>query len=620
MKNKNHSFLCAQFLGILLLCLYAFPKAGTADFTFISRFDALLSNLKFHVRGPKKPSGEVVVVAVDRESIETLGRWPWKRNATALLTESLLRLGVKNVGFDMGFMEIHADEFVYDQEFENTLKAYPDQITFSWWTHDLCEDKCLKEPLKESPPNAVSPSFSKRQIHTFENPELNKKMFSQHVKNQGFGNATKDADGQAREAYYFLRDLNGIYPSFPLALISQRLGKSPESLAPLAHSPIDYLGPGRTIPRFSALTLMQMAEEREVASEHPDLKGKTAIIGLTAFGLVDEQVSPFDKAIHGVEIQASIADQILRQSFPREPKLWVWIVTVLISFLLLFSTPYFKTKGLVGLFLSALAGFYFADFHILFPRGIFASTALLYANVSLLALSTLSGRFYEEFRQRKFLKDAFSKYLAPEVVQVLLSKSDGLSLGGEKKEITTLFCDLRNFTSLSEKLDPKDLMQVLNETFTVLTAVIFKHQGTVDKFIGDAIMAFFGAPLDQPDHAFRACMAAQEMFIEFKKKQNDFKERFGIELSLGIGINTGIAHVGNMGSEQRFNYTVLGDSVNVASRVESATKEFGVTILTTQATLDSIQKSGLAMPSHHLVAKATLKGKSQPLDLFELSS
>ncbi|NDG26560.1 MAG: adenylate/guanylate cyclase domain-containing protein, partial [Proteobacteria bacterium] len=248
----------------------------------------------------------------------------------------------------------------------------------------------------------------------------------------------------------------------------------------------------------------------------------------------------------------------------------------------------------------------------------FCPTALLYANITLVALSTLSGRFYDEFRQRQFLKDAFSKYLAPDVVKILLTHPDSLKLGGEKKEITTLFCDLRDFTALSEKLEPQELTQVLNETFTVLTSVIFKHQGTVDKYIGDALMAFFGAPLEQPDHAYRACMAAQEMVKEFNKKKVDFKKRFGFDLRLGIGINTGVVNVGNMGSEQRFNYTVLGDSVNVASRVESCTKEFGATILTTQATLDAIRKADKSVPQYKAVAKTTLKGKSAPIDLFEI--
>lgn len=608
----------AQFLGLLALSFYAFPKADPTQFNFISRLDALLSNLKFHVRGPKKSSGEVIVIAIDRPSIETLGRWPWKRNATALLTESLFQLGVKNVGFDMGFMEIHANEFPYDREFQETLKKHPDQITLSWWTHDLCGNGCSQKPTSKSPPNAITSKLGLSEIQKFENPELNHKMFSEHVSNQGFGNSTKDPDGQARQAYYFLQDLNGVYPSFPLALIAQRLGKAPESLVTQADSAIDYLGPMGTIPRYSALDIMQWAQNRELASEGMDLEGKTAVIGLTAFGLVDEQVTPFEKAIHGVEIQASVADQILRQDFPNEPKKAVWILTLLLSLLLLSVTPFLRTKSLVGLFLGTVAVVAGLDFYVLFPRGIFCPTALLYANASLLALSTLSGRFYEEFRQRKFLKDAFSKYLAPDVVQILLNNSNELSLGGQKKEITTLFCDLRNFTSLSEKLDPKELTQVLNETFTVLTGVIFKHQGTVDKFIGDALMAFFGAPLEQPDHASRACLAAGEMVREFGKKQAEFKERFGFDLNLGIGINTGVAHVGNMGSEERFNYTVLGDSVNIASRVESATKEFGVTILTTQATFDSIQQNGGALPAHRFVAKAALKGKSVPLDLFEL--
>ncbi|MFM8269511.1 MAG: adenylate/guanylate cyclase domain-containing protein, partial [Pseudomonadota bacterium] len=503
---------------------------------------------------------------------------------------------------------------------EETLKKYSNQITLSWWSHDLCQEECSKKVDQKSPPNPIISGAPRGKIPQFENPELNDSLFSKHIQNQGFGNAQKESDGQVRRVDYFMKDSQRVYPSFPLALISQRLGKRPENLVSITQSPIDYLGPKGTIPRFSALELMQKANDRNLASEALDLEGKTVLIGLSAFGLVDEQVSPFDKALHGVEIQAFIADQILRRGFPREPMLLSWAVIFFFSFGLLLLTPILKTKKLIFLFISVLGAGYLIDFHMLFSQGVFCSTSLFYANVSLIAFSTLAGRFYEEYRQRHFLKEAFSKYLAPDVVKILLSKNEMLQLGGQKKEITTLFCDLRNFTQLSERLDPQNLTQILNETFTVLTAVIFKHQGTVDKYIGDALMAFFGAPLDQPDHAYRACLAAKEMVFEFQKKQKEFKERYGFELNLGIGINTGTASVGNMGSEQRFNYTALGDSVNIASRVESCTKEFGVSILTTQATLDSIQKIGLSLPLHHHIASTQLKGKSTPLDLFELVS
>jgi adenylate cyclase len=265
-----------------------------------------------------------------------------------------------------------------------------------------------------------------------------------------------------------------------------------------------------------------------------------------------------------------------------------------------------------------LFAFYWLDFYVLFPRGIFCQTALLYANTTLISLSTLSIRFYDEFRQRTFLKNAFAKYLAPDVVQILLANPEGLKLGGEKREITTLFCDLRNFTSISEKLEPTQLNQLLTEVFTVLTKVVFKYQGTVDKYIGDALMAFFGAPLDQKDHAFRACLAAQEMVQQITERKSDFLNKYGVELSVGIGISTGITHVGNMGSEQRFNYSVLGDSVNVAARVETCTKDFGVTILTTQKTIDAISQAQSKKLAYRSVGSTLLRGKSTPTELFEI--
>jgi adenylate cyclase len=609
LKLKFNKVFTVQALAILLLCVALFP---------LDRFDAFLTNLKFQVRGPKKPSGEVVVVAIDRASIEALGRWPWKRNITALLTESLFTLGATNVGFDIGFMERQTDQFPYDKQFRTTLEHYQNQITLCWWTMNFCSADCRYSENEKSPPNAIETSFPLASIQNFEKPELNDTIFSSAVPNQGFANINKDIDGQARRTRFFLRDSKGVYPSLPLALISQRLGKSPDQLVPEVGSPIDYLGPSETIPRYSAIELMQLAGNRSLASENTPLKGKTALIGLTAFGLVDEQVTPFDHAMHGVEIQASIADQIVRQSFPSQPKTQMWWVTLIFSFVFLGLAHFLKTRQVLILSGTTLLTLYWLDFHVLFPRGIFCQTALLYANTALIALSTLSSRFYEEFRQRTFLKNAFSKYLAPDVVRSLLSHPEELKLGGEKKEITTLFCDLRNFTTMSEKLEPTQLNQLLTEVFTVLTEVVFKHQGTVDKYIGDALMAFFGAPLKQEDHALRACLAAQEMVQEIKKRKSEFRERYGVELSVGIGINTGVAHVGNMGSQQRFNYSVLGDSVNVAARVETCTKEFGVSILTTQTTLDAISQSTAEKPSYRSVGSTLLKGKSTPTELFKI--
>ncbi len=363
---------------------------------------------------------------------------------------------------------------------------------------------------------------------------------------------------------------------------------------------------------------MQLAGKRNLASEVSPLEGKTVLVGLTAFGLVDEQVSPFDRAIHGVEIQASIADQILRGQFPIQPQREVWLATIAFTLLILLVTQLLSLRLLAAFFIFTLGGIYFADFHLLFPAGVFCPTALLYANVSLIFLSTLGERFYQEFQQRLFLKNAFSKYLAPDVVRILLSHPEALKLGGQKKEITILFCDLRNFTSISERLEPTQLTQLLSEVFTVLTAVVFKYQGTVDKYIGDALMAFFGAPLEQKDHAVRACLAAQEMVLEIKKRKKELLSKYGVELNLGIGINSGVAHVGNMGSEKRFNYSVIGDSVNTASRVESCTKEFGVSILITQATLDAISIAKSEAPSYRSMGKVLLKGKTVPLELFQI--
>lgn len=579
LKNRT---LIWQLIVVVAVSMLCFPGAHGKLFPAFDRLEYQLRDLKFRLRGPLKPSGNIAVVAIDDASLKELGQWPLRRDVTALIIDRIFALGAENVGVDILFPDKNVEQAKPNAILAAVLKKYSGRIALAR-TNDLV-------PIPE---------------------------FVEAAGAVGFVSVLKQWDGLVREVQFrTVMDQEKVL-SLPLVVVATRLRRDPALVIQQDQGAINYLGPRETLPYFSAIDLLNQ-DPQSFTPETLPLKGKSILFGVSATAAYDQIATPFGAVVDGVEVQANVAEQLLANKTPRERGQSVWLSILGLSFCVLVLVNRQKTAWAVVTLCFCCGAYAVIDF-IAFKNNIFAPTLSFYLNMLVIALTTFGSRFYETNQQKKFLKNAFSKYLAPDVVKLLLAQPEALTLGGERREITTLFCDLRNFTSISERLEPSQLTQLLNEVFTVLTEVIFKYQGTVDKYIGDALMAFFGAPLEQPDHALRACLAAQEMVREIRKQQAHFKTKYGVDLNLGVGINTGIAHVGNMGSEQRFNYSVLGDSVNIASRVESCTKEYGATILTTQATLNAISQNDRGKISHRSVAQVQLKGKSSSIELFEIA-
>lgn len=569
-------------IGTALLSLPTWQERGV----FFPSLERGLTDLKFKLRGVEKPSGEIAIVAFDDKSIEAFGRWKGNRQAVALVIDSIFKLGAKNVAVDILFSEpVPQDNFRADKILQATFKKYDKQLTLAW---ALGADGDLI---------------------------LNLPLFSDIVKSQGFINAEKDRDGVIRNISYRSNGQESPRPSLALAAIAQRIGKMPEDVTQQLSSPINYLGPSKTIPTYSAVDVALGLESN--SQSQIDLKDKTVFLGVSALGEVDLVATPFDPSTPGVEVHATVAERLLTHRVASEPNLLVWIGILCLSFVFVLVVPSLGNYQMVGLFGLGFTTVVLADL-IGFKLGVYCRTAPFYVNLAFLTLSSFGFRYYQEYKQRKFLRSAFSKYLAPDVVKSLIANPTALELGGEKKEISVLFCDIRNFTSISEKSEPSQINQLLNEVFGDLTEIIFRHQGTLDKYIGDALMAFFGAPLNQKDHASRACKAGIDIIKAMQKKTDQFRSAYGVEIHVGVGINTGVALVGNLGSKERFNYTAIGDSVNIASRIESHTKESGVNILTSQSTLNSILASGHPLPKVREIGEVILKGKTEPIRLFEI--
>jgi len=352
-------------------------------------------------------------------------------------------------------------------------------------------------------------------------------------------------------------------------------------------------------------------------------KDAIVLIGVTAKGLYDMRAFPFDPNVAGVEGHANIIDNLLSGDeliSSSDNSGWIILLAMMTLGALGFALFIQKVDAVPGLitFLLSAGAFAVVDQKLLFERLQNWNTSLLYLEFASLFFVTLALKYVLEERNKKFIKGAFSKYVAPAIVDSILKDPSKLTVGGEKREMTIMFSDIRGFTTFSEKMDAKALSNFLNDYLSLMTNLVFEHQGTLDKYIGDAVMAFWGAPVAQPGHALNACKATLQMIQTLKEHQPRFKSQYDVDVQIGIGLNSGTVSVGNMGSERIFEYTVIGDSVNLASRTEGLTKAYGVTILTTRFTLDCIQKSGETLPPHRALDLVKVKGKNEAIELVQL--
>lgn len=375
---------------------------------------------------------------------------------------------------------------------------------------------------------------------------------------------------------------------------------------------VNFHGPSRTYPYVSFADVALNKFPRGTFAD------KIVLIGASATGIGDLRATPFGGIdFPGVEIHANLIDNILNQQFlvRHAPQ-----VLTDIGFIVLFGLPLGLWLALVqprwmalGLLLLVPFGavVYWAFLHGWWLNFIVPALFTLVPNVSLVALYRV---FFEEQEKRK-IRGAFQQYVSPEVIRRLLSDPERVK--PRKTEVTVLFSDIRGFTTISENLDAQELAALLNAYLTDMTKIIFRHQGTLDKYIGDAVMAIWGAPFDAPDHAEKCCAAAVDMLVRLSQMQKDWRARGFPELDIGIGINTGVASVGNMGSTLRYGYTAMGDSVNLASRLEGLNKEYGTRIVISESTRREISSDDLIFRELDLIR---VKGKQQPVTIYEVFS
>ncbi len=373
---------------------------------------------------------------------------------------------------------------------------------------------------------------------------------------------------------------------------------------------VDFHGPD------GAFQYVSLADIYEQKFPPGTFKDRVALVGVTAIGTHDQRVTPFDEFSPGVEIQAAAIENLLDGRMISRPS-WsagveFFVLLLIASGLgLLFARA--DARISVVVYLLAAAGYFALDYS-LFTRGVVLTSGLPQLQLLVTFIGTTSLRYLTESREKERVRNTFKFYLDTAVMEQMLTDPSKLTLGGDKKELSVLFSDIRGFTTISEKLPPEQLSALLNEYLTPMTNLVFQNGGTLDKYMGDAVMCFFGAPLSQEDHALRACRTALDMMAELHVLQAGWKARGLPEIDIGIGINSGPMVVGNFGSAQRGAYTVMGDNVNLARRLEGTNKEYGTHMIISEFTFEPV-RGKVAVRE---LGAVKVKGKKLPVRIYEL--
>jgi len=613
----------------------------------------------------------VALVTIDEESLDELGRWPWPRVRIAQLLDALVKYDAQVVGFDMVWAEPDENsQFkrlsavkeklkelnVENQRLENYLSAalkeadtdriLADSVAQSrravlgYFFHFFPQEglSTKKKVLQENfPPlssyNLVkytSEEAAKVPLFTADYAEVNLPDISEAAEGAGYFNIFPDRDGTVRWVPLVIKYQGQHYCALSLAVLQKFLGNPPLALRVAEFGVeqvrlgdisiptneegrmlINYRGPQKTFPHYSATDVIHGRVPADA------FRGKIVLVGATAIGIYDIRVTPFDHVFPGLEVHANVIDSILKQDFLYRPN-WVTLFDLL-AIILIGVAMGIILPGVKALWGALAAGFILLVLILsskFIFQGIGAWVNITYPilNLVLTYLGITGYRYMTEEMEKKKVRGAFQYYLTASVVEQMLKNPEKLKLGGEKKDLTVLFSDIRGFTSISERMAPELLVKFLNEYLTKMTDIVFKYDGLLDKYIGDALMAIWGAPLDQPDHARRACFTALEMVEELRVLQEKWAAEGMPRLDIGIGINAGPMVVGNMGSERRFNYTVMGDSVNLGSRLEGLNKLYGTNVIVSEMTYERVRDEILGRE----LDSVRVKGKHQPVKIYEL--
>jgi adenylate cyclase len=657
-------------LGLILLVCIVFLIGPS----FFELLELKTMDLRFISRGVREPGGTVVLAVIDEKSLDTEGKWPWPRAKIAKLIDYLSEDGAKVIGFDIGFWEPDENSnLAFIQQLEskigglqikdksltlfleesrlladndlilaNAIKRSKAKVVLGYFFHMSPEDlgyrmdeKTRYERISQIRKSKYPVQFFSREsaIEPFFEayvPESNLPILNEAADSSGYFTIMPDPDGVVRWSTLMIKCRDEIFAPLSIMSIWHYLDMPPliTRVAPYGiegvqlgdiniptnetgQMMINYLGPPQT---FTHYPITDIINNKYPAGEFKD---KIVLVGATAVGMYDIRNTPFSPVFPGPEVHATVIDNILRGQFldrPEWTKVFDLLAIILVGIILGFAIPRLSAvKGIffiVGLFTAYI----FLTRYLFVRHGLWFNMIYPLAALIILYISLTVYRYLTEERERRKIKGAFTYYVSSSVVNEMLKHPEKLKLGGDRKELSVLFSDIRGFTSIAEGMSPEELVHLLNEYLTVMTDIVFKYDGTLDKYIGDAIMAIYGAPLDLPDHPGKACRSALEMMRELEKLNKKWTAEGKKPVDIGIGINTGPMMVGNMGSEQRFDFTVMGDAVNLSSRLEGANKSYKTNVIISEYTYEKVKGEFLCME----LDSVRVKGKRKPVKIYNL--
>lgn len=618
--------LCLTLIGSLLAYTGLSPLNHLEDRSL---------DLRFKLRGPIKPPSSVVIAAIDEKSIAELGRWPWDRTLFARLVDRLTAAGAAVVAFDVMFTESSPQ----DQELQVAMDkggnvVLPLVFTFAG-TPQIISDQIITSTAYPTitNPNAFS------QVAPITATGVRPPLPTLAATAMGFGhiNMFSDNDGTLRWEALAIANGDRFYPALGVQTAALFLGipwdkVSIDATRSVTIGPrrfptdrfgrtlINYYGPENTFPYLSVADIMAGRVP------HDQLAGKVVLIGASATGIYDLRVTPFSPDMPGVEKHASVIASIIDNRPLQQAPGWLTLVMIFGSGTLLglvaSRASATVSAACFGLLLLTLAGAALICFN---GWGIWLNISYPAMNLCLVFGATAAWHYAVTERHGRQVRAMFSSYITQSLVNELIAHPELAHLGGERREVSVLFSDIKDFTSFSEQHSPEEVVALLNEYLGAMTDIILRWEGTPDKFIGDAILAFWNAPRLCPDHAERAVRCALEMRERLMTMQQSWQERGLPLLDNGIGINTGEAVVGNIGAEgKKMEYTAIGDQINLGSRVESLTRRLDVPLLITETTLAHMQPAIDAGTVQGMfiegLAKVIVKGRHLPVDLFSVTS
>jgi adenylate cyclase len=666
-RTRTIRLLVRVLISGLLLAIFALHIAGNPRLEIIDRIENYLYDVRVRLTMPGTVDDRIVIIDIDEASQAQLGQWPWPRNTLAAIVDRLFDdYEIRVLGLDALFAEaeessaerllstlaaspIAADPAVA-REFERHRRTLDSNFRFaeSLIARDVVTGFVFKDSLASDEPVATGvlpdPIIGADAIASVDVPFIEASGFAGNLPDLQenaigggfFDSPIIDSDGVFRRAPLVQRFDGDLYASLSLEVARIALGNPAISLSFAARSDgrmsgielealtlgerripvngqlaiyIPYRGPQESFPFISAKDVL------DGSAPIAALQGRIALLGASAAGLLDLRSTPVGQRYIGVEAHANMIAGILDGTIRQQPA-WsdglefflLLVIALLTTLLMPRLTPLLALTLVFVMLGAAMAG----NLWLWSAFGLIVPIASLLFFILLTSMLHITYGFFVEQRNKRHMSQIFGQYIPPAIVDEIDASGEEISLDGESRDMSVLFSDVRGFTTISEGLDATELTRLMNEFLTPFTGVIQNHRGTIDKYMGDAVMAFWGAPLSDDDHARHALLAAFDMLRAVQQLDAPFRDKGWPQIRVGVGIASGDMNVGNMGSEFRIAYTVMGDTVNLGARLESLTKQYGVDIIVNDRTAALVPDF-----TFRELDFVRVKGKTEPVAIYE---